>query len=199
MSTGTLTLLYLCAIAGFFVVIFSLLLIAKGRIYIDSQTKEVSDIELPLGFKFKTNAPVILLFLLGGGLLTYPVWQVTRATGKPFDSQRRAYLNGKIESLEPVRAVAVADEKYDVIGDFNLQVPLAECQYTVIYTARNGVTRLGQEIVELKADQSQYTLKGPNAKLVSVPSDPLAELKAPIREEPKANLAEFKPAEGGDQ
>lgn len=193
----TQALYLLCAIAGFILTVGSLLLIWKGRIVVDAEAKQITSVELPLGIKLQTNLPMVAMFLFGGALLAFPIWQAARAE-RP-GSQNRAYLNGKIESPEPVRAAAVADEKYDIIGEFNLQVPLTECQYTIIYTARNGVTRLGQEIVNLKSDQTNYTLRGPNARLESPPNNPLSELKAPIREESKASLAEFKPVEGGAQ
>lgn len=191
----TQALYLLCAIAGFIITVGSLLLIWKGRIVVDAEAKQITNVELPFGIKLQTNLPMVLMFLFGGALLAFPIWQAARVE-RPGS---HAYLNGKIEGPEPVRAAAVADEKYDIIGEFNLQVPLTECQYTVIYTARNGVTRLGQEIVNLKSDQTNYTLRGPNARLESLPNNPLSELNAPIREESKASLAEFKPVEGGAQ
>jgi len=167
MPTNTLVLLYLCAGAGFCLVIGSLILIAKGRILVDSQTKEVSEIELPLSIKLKTNAPVILVIFIGAALLGFPIWQVSRVVEKPPQGPRRIYLNGHVKSPEVVRIVAVADEKSDVIGDFGLQVPLTNAQYTVTYLAKDGIHRLDQEIVRLEGNETKgyYTLRGIEASL----------------------------------
>lgn len=193
----TQTLYLLCATAGFIVAVGSLLLIWKGRIVVDAEAKQITKLELPFGIKLQTNLPMMLMFLFGSSLLAFPVWQATRAA----DNQKIAYLNGKIESRgqewKQVAAMAVADEKSNIVHEFILQVPLTESQYTVVYTWDRG--KLDEEVIQLEPGKTHYMLKGPNVTLVSPPNDPLSELKAPIREEPKASLAEFKPMGGKAQ
>ena len=75
MSPG-LPILYLCALGGLVLVVGCLWLLATARIVLDRQTRQVSEIELPLGFKLKTHVPVLVLFVLGGGLLVYAAQEV---------------------------------------------------------------------------------------------------------------------------
>jgi hypothetical protein len=186
----TQILYLLCAIAGFTITVGSLILIWKGRIVVDAEAKQITNMELPFGIKLQTNLPMALMFVFGGALLAFPIWQSARAA----NNQKIAYLNGKIESQgqhsRRVTATAVADEKSNIVREFTLQVPLTEGKYTVIYTWDRR--KLDEEIVQLKAGETNYTLRGPNVTLAPPPNDPLGRLKTPIREEPKDRLDEFK-------
>jgi hypothetical protein len=193
----TQILYLLCAIAGFIITVGSLILIWKGRIVVDAEAKQITNMELPFGIKLQTNLPMALMFVFGGALLAFPIWQSARAA----NNQKVAYLNGKIESQgqqsRRVTATAVADEKSNIVREFTLQVPLTEGKYTVIYTWDRR--KLDEEIVQLKAGETNYTLRGPNVTLAPPPNDPLSRLKTPIREEPKDKLDEFKSEEGNPQ
>jgi hypothetical protein len=193
----TQILYLLCAIAGFTITVGSLILIWKGRIVVDAEAKQITNMELPFGIKLQTNLPMALMFVFGGALLAFPIWQSARAA----NNQKIAYLNGKIESQgqqsRRVTATAVADEKSNIVREFTLQVPLTEGKYTVIYTWDRR--KLDEEIVQLKAGETNYTLRGPNVTLAPPPNDPLGRLKTPIREEPKDRLDEFKSEEGNPQ
>jgi hypothetical protein len=192
----TQALYLLCAIAGFILTVGSLLLIWKGRIVVDAEAKQITNVELPFGIKLQTNLPMVLMFLFGGALLAFPIWQATRV-----EHQKVANLKGKIENrgqeLKQLSAMAVADEKSNIVREFVLRVPLTESQYTVVYTWDRG--RLDEEVVQLKSGETDYELRGPNVTVAPPPNDPLSDLKAPIRKEPNASVAEFKSVEGGAQ
>src|SRR5215469_3982954 len=72
-----LALYYICAGAGALMVAGGIWLIYKQKIYLDAETSEVLQIELPWLGKFKTNVPVLGLFIIGFVLLAYPIHSLT--------------------------------------------------------------------------------------------------------------------------
>jgi hypothetical protein len=60
-----MALFVLSSVAGFVLVTGSLILLWKGRIILDTEGKSVSQVELPLGFKFSTQFPVLVMFFFG--------------------------------------------------------------------------------------------------------------------------------------
>src|SRR5215813_1014704 len=69
-------LLYLCSLAGFSMVVGGIWLIYKEKIYIDRESKQVTEVKTPLG-SFKTNIPALVLFALGFVPLIYPIVKST--------------------------------------------------------------------------------------------------------------------------
>lgn len=69
----SLGLYYLPCVAGFIMVVGGMWLIWKQKLYIDRETKEPIEIELPLVGKFKTNIPSLVLFVIGFVLCIYPM------------------------------------------------------------------------------------------------------------------------------
>ena len=51
-------LYYLCSVAGLVMVVGGIWLIYKEKIFIDRETKQITEIEIPGGWKFRTNIPV---------------------------------------------------------------------------------------------------------------------------------------------
>ncbi len=186
-STG---LLYICAAAGFIVIVGSMFLLAKGRIYIDSQTKDITDIELPFGIKMKTNAPTIMMFLFGAVLLAYPVWQASKSE---VTKDKRIYLTGKVESTEPVKVSVLVAERAETIGDFNIEVPLVRANYILAYTAKNGTSYVARQERLLNGTEDGFIKLDPvKVQLTTPSSDVLSALPAPLRTEDASALSEFR-------
>ena len=76
MSDARIALFYLVSGSGLLMIGGSLLLVWKEKIFIDQESKQPVAIELPLGLRFKSNAPALALFVLGAFLLIYPVMQL---------------------------------------------------------------------------------------------------------------------------
>ena len=67
-------LFVLCSAAGLVLVVGSLLLLWKGRIFLDAKGTDISHVELPMGIKLDTHAPVLVIFLFGVFMLVFPVY-----------------------------------------------------------------------------------------------------------------------------
>ena len=76
MADARIALYYLVSSAGLLMIVGSLLLVWKQKIVIDRESKQPVEIELPLGLRFKSNAPALALFVLGALLLIYPIMQL---------------------------------------------------------------------------------------------------------------------------
>jgi hypothetical protein len=97
----------------------SLFLLWRGRIYLDRETKQVVEIELPLGIKVKSSIPVLALILIGGGLVMYSASEASKigeevtVTGDLTGSTSEIKLYASVQSLGLPR------------GDkFSLRVPM---------------------------------------------------------------------------
>ena len=77
MSTpeGNSIILLLAAVAGAIVMISTMVLIGMRRIYVDKETKEVTEIDFPLLGKMKTQSPALFLIAVGLMLTGYAVYQ----------------------------------------------------------------------------------------------------------------------------
>lgn len=158
-------LYYVCAIAGFILVGGSLLLIWKGRIYINTETKQVTQIELPLGIKLQTNLPVLAVFIVGAFLLAFPIQQIKDLQTKEREPGKRTLLSGQLNYAEPLDVDVVAAGRSDARGDLNLEVPRCKYLFTVNYWARNRTSKVGYEDIILNGEETRISLKGPNAQL----------------------------------
>ena len=129
MNSG-LPILYLCAIGGLFTIVVSFWLLWKQRIFLDSASKEITEIELPLGIKVKTNLPVILLILIGGALLMFSVTEV-RQFGEEVTVDGK--VSGTATSVELF--ASVASQSLPQGGDFSFPLPVTHParKYTLLY------------------------------------------------------------------
>lgn len=71
-----IALFFLVVIAGAGMVVGSIWLIAKDKIFIDRETKQPIEIELKWLGRFKANAPALTLFVLACLLMIYPLQRV---------------------------------------------------------------------------------------------------------------------------
>jgi hypothetical protein len=77
MENQFILLYYLSSMTGLIMVVGGIFLLYKEKIYIDTQTKEVTALETPVG-TFRTNAPALALFLIGFIPLIYPIYQSSK-------------------------------------------------------------------------------------------------------------------------
>lgn len=126
-------LLYMCSIAGVIMVAGGIFLIYKEKIYIDKETKKVTEIETPIG-KFKTNAPALVLFVLGFFPLVYPIY-TAKERGK------MVTISGELSSTNyPVNVYAIAEsESLLNDGSYKLMVPAKSenDKYKIIFYSHN--------------------------------------------------------------
>jgi hypothetical protein len=126
-------LLYICAFAGLVIVLGSLTLLWKGRILVDSTQREISEVELPLGFKLKTQQPILVMFLFGSFLLAMPIYMVrNRLNGIP-----RVAVSGQVKNdpaaVGRLKAYAIIANS-DVTSEVKFYLPqLEDTPYLVRY------------------------------------------------------------------
>jgi len=154
-------LYYLSSLAGLVMVVGGIWLLYKQKIYIDSESKQVIEVELPIG-KFKTNLPVLVLFALGFVPLIYPL--VLCHNMFPLLS-----LQGSVEGdAFPVQIYTVVrTDSLNQPGDFNLRVPQLENldqDYKILYVV-SGQPPVDYHLDFQKAEKG--VLKLPVTKLVS--------------------------------
>lgn len=75
-----LLLYVLCSVAGLIMVIGGIWLLAKQKIYIDHETQQPIEIELPGRIRFRANVPALALFVVGFIPLWYPVHRLDLKT-----------------------------------------------------------------------------------------------------------------------
>ncbi len=141
LDSSVIPLYYLSSLAGLVMVVGGIWLLYKEKIYIDSESKQVTEIELPIG-KFKTNLPALVLFALGFIPLIYPMTQCSGML-----SELR--LKGRIEGdAFPVQVYAVVrTDSLNGPGDFSLRVPELE-DYKILYVVP------GEPVVDYQPDVS---------------------------------------------
>jgi hypothetical protein len=167
-----LPLLYISAGAGFFIVIGSLILIAKGRVLVDVAGQSVEEVELPFGFRVKTQRPFVIMFLFGTFLLAMPLIMVRHK----LDAIPDLLVTGKIDrkDLPPtykIKAYATVDSNDDVFNEIRLNIPFLENpRWKVVYYDDKGY--LYHEYVDwTKVVNGQYPLLGfePRSRLSQNP------------------------------
>jgi hypothetical protein len=125
-----MTLLIVSQSAGILVILGSLFLLWKRKIYLDAEGKEVTDIEFPLGFKVKTNTPVLVMIFFGVFLIALPLLKPSAA------EVEKTTVCAQVTSKGPVTAYAIVDfDETDGRSEtVQLTVPLLEGQeYRVVY------------------------------------------------------------------
>jgi hypothetical protein len=149
MENSIIPLYYLCSIAGFIMVVGGIWLIYKQKIYIDRESKQVTEIETPIG-KFKTNIPALVLFALGFVPLIYPIVKMSEFT-KEITKEVKIVGNVK-SSVHPVQVYAVLQmDSLIQDRDFSLWVPSSFSEYRIIYITGNSVS---EDLVDLQKKKS---------------------------------------------
>ncbi|MGE0100830.1 MAG: hypothetical protein AB7H86_05680 [Blastocatellales bacterium] len=136
MDPRVIPLYYISSIAGLIMVAGGILLIYKQKIYIDRESKQVTEVETPIG-KFRTNLPALVLFVLGFVPLIYPMVQARK-----FVQELR--IVGDVEAdTFPVTVYAVAQlDSLQKSRSFSISVPYLKDvtkDYVVLYVAHNSI------------------------------------------------------------
>ncbi|MGB7922529.1 MAG: hypothetical protein WCF57_04735 [Pyrinomonadaceae bacterium] len=137
-------LFFLCSLAGMLMVLGSLFLLWKGRIYLDTEGKSVSNVELPLGIKFGTQFPVLVMFLFGVFMLIFPIYYARNICpnlplhAKTFPEMVK--VTGKVKTKFPVTIYAVIDDQTMSSKDVIFNVPFVKnARYRIMYSGNDGV------------------------------------------------------------
>lgn len=137
-------LYYLCEAAGAFMIVGGIVLIYKQKIFIDRESKQITEIETPLG-KFRTNIPALFLFVLGFIPLIFPIWELHQH--RPSEKVVGEFtVTGKTGAALPITVYAVADHQdLNHPGQYELTVPPLQDghPYAVLYSYCGGL-RMGQ-------------------------------------------------------
>ncbi len=112
-------------LAGFIMVAGGMWLIYKQKIYIDRESKQPIEINLPGNFSFKSNYPALALFVLGFVPLIYPFSQLKILPEYPL--VRRVRITGMAHADAYPALVYAAEVPYPVVKDgdgFEVEVPV---------------------------------------------------------------------------
>lgn len=141
-------LYYLSSFAGLVMVVGGIWLLYSQKIYIDSQSKEVTEIEIPFMGKLRTNTPALALFALGFIPLIYPMFQLAGMA-------KEVKIRGNVKAnAHPILVYAVANsDSVTQDGPFSIRVPVLgnAGDYKILYLVGN---KTEQVIVDLKTQQS---------------------------------------------
>jgi hypothetical protein len=147
-----LILYYGCVLAGIIIVFGGILLLYKQKIYIDSASNQVTEIETPIG-KFRTNLPVLGLFAVGIVALVVPLVHLKSTTSEDLKRAQAelAVARGELRERVVKGAVqVVGDSRVEVYGcvderplyppwRFELRMPAATTPLVVITSDRQVV------------------------------------------------------------
>ena len=140
----SMVLFILCSLAGLVMVMGSIFLLWKGRIYLDTEGKSVSKVELPLGIKFGTQFPVLIMFLFGVFLLIFPVYYAKNICPnlalhtKTFPEMVK--VTGRVKTQTPINVYAVIAEQPMTNDDVIFNVPfIKNVPYRIMYSGKDGV------------------------------------------------------------
>ncbi len=131
-------ILLLTQCAGIFLLFGVMFLLFCRRVYLDSETKTPIKFTLPLMGEVTSQAPVLVLVLIGAAMVLFPV-----TSGK----EDMVQVEGTIQTAgKPVRLLLVAVPNYehsqDFSGKFSVQVPLLRSTgttYRVKYLVDNQI------------------------------------------------------------
>lgn len=164
-----MTLSLISSLAGFSIALASLALLWQQKIYIDTETKQITKIDLPFGIKLQTNAPVIAIVFMGVALIMVPVVK--------YKEQNTVALKGHVYTKTPLKVYAIAAQQ-ETNGDVQLEVP-GNAYYTVMYLPKEGATEFDSQSVDLVARHKEpFPLRELNVNIagsaeINLPTGPL--------------------------
>lgn len=162
------SLFLLCSVAGLIMVVGSLFLLWRGRIYLDSKGEQVTQIELPMGIKFSTQFPVLVMFFFGVLLLIYPAYYYGKSyhdanlcpdrTLHSKDFPEMVEVTSNIYSPAPIDVYAVVGWQDKVRNTLVLELPFRKGGlYRLIYSdGRGGM--IPSDVFKLE-DHKPYRLR----------------------------------------
>jgi hypothetical protein len=139
----TIILFVLCSAAGLVLVVGSLLLLWKGRIFLDAKGEDVSHVELPMGIKLDTHAPVLVIFLFGVFMLVFPVYYNKYLCPDPKLHTRifpeMVQVTVPVKSSRPIDVYAIVAEQDKIQTQATFNIPFGkDIQYRVMFGDGTG-------------------------------------------------------------
>ena len=131
LSTGA-TLGYLCSIAGFLIIVASVVFVIKGKATLGDSASQ----QIEWGKVRASLTSAVALFFLGAGLIALPFWSVAQAEAKEVPT---AILTGEItgEENRNIRLLLVEKPDYEQSYSRTIawQIPLLgdKLSYSVVY------------------------------------------------------------------
>src|SRR2546421_12463195 len=158
--------LLISEIGGIFVVLFTLLLLWRGRIYVDAKSEDVIEIKLPWQFTIRTPTPTIMMLILGIIMVIVPIWFNQQSILKC--QFRMISIKGNVETEgAPVSMVVVAKPHYLITqensGEFSQTLPLIPEETYRVHFLINKVLVYDEklEMVNNEFDLGTVKLKTP--------------------------------------
>jgi hypothetical protein len=140
------TLLITTQLAGIVLLIATMVLLFFRRIYLDAETKQPISFTLPIIGEISTQAPVLVLVLVGAFMVVYPVSRM---------GADKAIVQGEIDTGgKSVTVLVVADPDYvhsqDASGKFSIKIPLlaTDATYRIKYVVDKLI--IADQIATLK-------------------------------------------------
>ncbi len=173
MKDYSIILYFLSSFTGFIMVSGGIFLLYKEKIYIDSQTKEITALDTPIG-KFQTNTPALALFIIGFIPLIYPIWQSSKNASelqhiKSEECRNKKvqvkgkFFNGSSGKSKNVDVYLVVDHKKITVESevaYHFLAPACD-GYQVFYTIGNGILIPGPQAEECGETKNYIELKPP--------------------------------------
>jgi hypothetical protein len=116
------TLLFTTQMAGFFLLVSTMVLIAMRRIYFDAETKQPIEFELPFFGKIRSQAPAFAVVLVGAAMVLFPL---SRMTPDQATISGRVETDGKSVTMMVV-AIPYYQQSVDASGPIELPIPLLQ-------------------------------------------------------------------------
>jgi hypothetical protein len=194
----SMVLFILCSVAGIIMVIGSLFLLYRGRIYLDTEGKSVSQVELPMGIKFSTQYPVLVMFLFGVFMLVFPV-NYAKNICPDLSLHRKVFpeivrVKGKViskDAKDRIDVYAVVDEQSNAHDEVILNVPFKpNGRYQIVYSTNNRIL----DSVPFMAENPQQlvTLRDVAVQSSEQPLTPPLALSEPQIKVTQDQIANFK-------
>ncbi len=116
-----MSLLWICQGAGVVILVATIFLLYKGRIYLDSESKQPIEYEIPWFGKFKSQNPVLMMMVLGAVMVSGPALRGQPAT-EMVDVEAEIQTDGRPILTQFVEVPAFQNTK-QTSGKFSMSLP----------------------------------------------------------------------------
>jgi hypothetical protein len=188
---------------GLVTVAGSLLLLWRGRIFLDKQTNQPTSFEVSNWIKFSSQSPVLGMLLLGVVLLIYPVYQAKNVCVNPALHKLRipeiVTITGQVKTDVPTDLYAIVGEQKSATNTVSLTVPyISDRPYFIFRSAADGgLYSLGS--ITLPDTQPPHGAKYSLPDALEVQNSGTAtrslDLKSPIKMASQDQVSDFKKPE----
>jgi len=143
-------------------VVGGLWLLAKQKIYLDHETKEPVQVELPGGVRLKANSPALALFLVGFIPLLYPVYKLDL---REYPHVETVNLTGDLDPQEQMIVVYASTGQDSVQpSERTFKIPAhfladVESEYKVLLLADKNVISEGRAALRDRDSNGNIAVK----------------------------------------